>query len=121
MHQAVAIGLEKVWGQHHQAGGAEILEFLAEGHRRIGTGVAARGDEWHTAVHPLRDSSHEGDALGRFERVALARVAEEPEAVRSLGEEVVHEPILALEIERAVGVERRVGNRIDAGEWGVHG
>ena len=37
----------------------------------------------------------------------------------SLLEQVIDEPILALEVDRAVGVERRVGDRIDADEWEV--
>ncbi len=50
------------------------------------------------------------------ERVALARVAKEAEAVGPLFEQVIDEPILARVVDGAVRVKRRIDDRVNSDE-----
>jgi hypothetical protein len=88
-HQPIAVGSEKIRGQHHQRVCAEILGLFARGDGGVGAGVPGRSHQGGAPVHARDDTPQHARPLVAEQGVSFARVSEQPEPVRALFEEVI--------------------------------
>src|SRR6266508_4779050 len=102
--------------RNHQCRGSSRFCFATECHCGIRTGVSAAHDDGHRAVDLVDDHAHQLSALVLRERVPLAGVAEDANAVSAALDHEPYEPALALHVDTAIVVKRGVDDGKDSGE-----
>ena len=90
-----------------RAARAEPLRLRGQLERLVEARAAGAREERHAAVDRRRDGAHHRDPLGDRLRGRLAGRAADRDAVRAVLELPVDEPATRVEVERAVGGERR--------------
>ena len=103
---------------HHHDIRAKRFRQFGPLHRDLGGVVRDRDNHRHAACHMLKRETGEHVALCVCQQELLREVGENTDAIGTLVDQALENALHAVQIKRAIGVERGRGDRPDAGVLG---